>query len=97
MLVRVLVYSFDLGPVQSLKAKRMVVRSGKDRLISRFKMSVAETAFQDVTSRAELSMAFVASDVAQADRRSEQIDRFIEETIPARIVDVKVETHGRPR
>ena len=45
---------------QSLKEKRSVVRSLRDRLRSRFNVSVAETGLQDVHARAELTAALVA-------------------------------------
>jgi uncharacterized protein YlxP (DUF503 family) len=47
---------------QSLKDKRMVVRSVKDRLRSKFNVSVAEVDHQDLWQRAQISVVTVGSD-----------------------------------
>jgi len=96
VVVRVLVYTLDLSDARSLKDKRAVVRSLKDRLRSQFNLSVAETGHQDVWTRAEIAMTFVVSSGREADRTASAIDRFIEETSPVRILDVRSELHGRP-
>jgi uncharacterized protein len=61
-------WQLSLPGCASLKEKRSVVRSLKDRLKSRFSLSVAETDDQDVLTRAEISVALVSSDhrVAEA-------------------------------
>lgn len=63
----------------SLKEKRSVVRSLKDRLRTRFHLSVAETALQDVLGRAELSAALVATDRAFAEEVLDKADRMVQE------------------
>jgi uncharacterized protein len=55
-------WQLSLPGCVSLKDKRSVVRSLKDRLRSRFNVSVSETAQQDVHTRAEISIALVATD-----------------------------------
>ena len=62
----------------SLKDKRRVVKSLKDRLRSRFNVSVAETAYQDVWNRAELSIALVASDGKLTESVLSRVDRMLE-------------------
>jgi uncharacterized protein YlxP (DUF503 family) len=62
----------------SLKDKRRVVKSLKDRIRGRFNVSVAETDHQDVWTRAELSVALVTTDVASAGSVLAKLDRFIE-------------------
>ncbi len=56
----------------------MVVKSLKERLQHRFKVSVGETRHQDVWTRAELTAAVVAGDSAQADSILDHMDRFLE-------------------
>ncbi len=63
---------------RSLKEKRRVVKSLKERLQTRFRASVAETGFLDVWTRAELTAAVVASDAGHADSILGKLDRFIE-------------------
>jgi uncharacterized protein YlxP (DUF503 family) len=62
----------------SLKEKRSVIRSLRDRLRSKFNVSVSETGLQDVHSRAELTIALVASDARMAESVLEKADRLVE-------------------
>jgi len=71
-------WDLSLPESRSLKDKRRVVKSLKDRIRSRFNVSVAETAYQDVWTRAQLSVALVTSDGASADSVLSKLDRFIE-------------------
>jgi uncharacterized protein YlxP (DUF503 family) len=71
-----------------LKEKRMVVKSLKERLQHRFRVSVAETAHQDLWTRAELTAAVVAADRSQADSVLDKLDRFLEGDGRALIVAV---------
>ena len=78
MLVAGCSWDLSLPECSSLKDKRSVVKSLKDRLRRRFNVSVAETAYQDVWTRAQLSIALVATDGASADSVLTKVDRFIE-------------------
>ena len=68
----------SLPGCRSLKDKRRVVKSLKDRLQNRFNVSVAETAYQDVWTRAQLSVALVTTEGSLADSVLSNVDRFIE-------------------
>ena len=54
--------SLFIGEAQSLKDKRHALEGLKDRLRSRFNVSVAETAHQDMHQRAEIAVAAVSND-----------------------------------
>lgn len=69
----------------------MVIRSLKDRLRHRFNASVAETAHQDVWTRAELTVAVVATDTRFADSILDKIDDFVESDGRARIAGTRRE------
>lgn len=71
----------------SLKAKRSVVRSLKGRLQAEFRISVAETAFQDLWQKAELCAAVVASDRGTAERLLARLDRQVEADPRALIIE----------
>jgi uncharacterized protein len=88
MVVGVCSWNLSLPGCRSLKEKRMVVKSLKERLQHRFRVSVAETAHQDVWSRAELTVAVVAADRSQADSVLDRLDRFLEGDGRALIVGV---------
>jgi len=66
----------------------MVVKSLKERLRSRFSVSVGETAYQDIWTRAELTAAVVATDGRLADSILDKMDRFLEGDGRALIVQV---------
>ena len=78
MLVSGCSWDLSLPECRSLKDKRRVVKSLKDRIRGRFNVSVAETAHQDVWTRAQLSVALVTTDSASPDSVISKLDRFIE-------------------
>ena len=61
---------------RSLKEKRAVLRSLKDRL-GRMNVSVAESGLQDVRNRGRITVAFLAAHSAQADSVLMSVDRLI--------------------
>lgn len=93
MVVAVVTWELSLPGMGSLKEKRMVVRSLKDRLKSRFNLSVAETGHQDAWGRARISVALVASDRGAADGILDRADRLVASETRAVILDVRREWH----
>ena len=86
-------WQLSLPGCASLKEKRSVVRSLKDRLRVRFALSVAETAHQDVLTRAEVSVALVASDRRVAETVLDRADRLVQEDGRALILDSRRDFH----
>jgi len=78
MVVGSISWELSLPACGSLKEKRAVLRSIKDRIRHRFNVSVAETDFQDVWTRAELSVALVATDGRFAESVLDKVDDFVE-------------------
>ena len=78
MIIAVESWDLSLPECRSLKEKRMVVKSLKDRLQTRFRVSVAETRHQDLWTRAELTAAVVTIDRHQADSILDKLDAFVE-------------------
>jgi len=78
MVIGVCSWELSLPGCRSLKEKRMVVKSLKERLQARFRVSVAETGHHYVWTRAELTAAVVTSDAGHADSVLEKLDRFVE-------------------
>lgn len=72
---------------QSLKAKRMVVRSLRDKLRAEFEVSVAETDFQDKWQKAEVCVAFVTSDRRLADSLLSRVEDEVNAEAQARIIE----------
>ncbi len=78
MVIAVGSWDLSLPECRSLKEKRRVVKSLKERLQHRFRVSVAETRHQDVWTRAELTVAVVTTDRGLADSILDKLDRFVE-------------------
>jgi uncharacterized protein YlxP (DUF503 family) len=93
MVVGVMRWELSLPGCSSLKEKRMVVRSLKDRIHHRFKVSVAETDHQDVWTRAQLAVAVVSNDAGHADEVLDQVDRMVAQNGRALVLDRKRELY----
>lgn len=85
MVVASQTWELALPGCASLKAKRSVVRSLKDRVRARFNASVAETGWNDQHGRAMVSVAVVTTDAGQADAVLDKIDDFVD-THPGAVV-----------
>lgn len=85
--VGVVRWRFHLPGCRSLKAKRSVVGSLKGRIQSQFKVSVAETDFQDMWQRAEICVALVTSDRSLAESLLDRLDRFVASDPRAHVVE----------
>lgn len=87
MVVGLAVWVLYLPGCSSLKEKRQVVRSLKDRLHQQFNLSAAETNHQDVWQKAEIAASVVATDRRQAERVLQSADRLVEAEERARITE----------
>ena len=90
MVVGVISWELHLEGCSSLKQKRGILRSLKDRLRDRHKVSVAETDHQNTWQRAELSAAIVSSDRRQAQALLDRVDAFVASDAGVRVVDSAV-------
>ena len=81
------VWEVHIPECHSLKEKRSVLKSVKDRLHNQFNVSVSETAYQDVHQRAELAACVVSGDRSHANSVLTSVDRFLEAQPGVRIVD----------
>ena len=87
MVVAVVTWDLHLNGCASLKDKRRILKSLKDRLHRQFNVSVAETGDHDRWQRAELSCCVVAADRRQAERVLGSADRLVGQHDLARIID----------
>jgi len=79
MRIGVLRVYFQIPDSHSLKEKRRVVRSLKDRLFSQFNVSVAEIGSNDKLQVGELGIVTVANDRRFVDSVLQKVIDFIEE------------------
>ncbi|MCJ7499153.1 DUF503 domain-containing protein [bacterium] len=91
MVIGVLRLTLFLSESGSLKGKRRILRSIKDRLRSQFNVSVAEVDYQDLWQKAELAIALAATDRVYADKVLQTILGKVESWRLAEVIDVQVE------
>jgi uncharacterized protein YlxP (DUF503 family) len=89
--IALLTLDIHVPHAQSLKDKRMVVRSVKDRLRSKFNVAVAETDHQDLWQRAQLSAVTVGSDEAYLNQLLHLALEEAERTAPECMVQGNIE------
>lgn len=78
MLVVAAIFEIHIEYAQSLKEKRMVVKSLRDKLRSHFEISASEVAFQDLHQRSRIAIAFVTGNGPTADALLDKIHSFVE-------------------
>ncbi|MFO7169935.1 MAG: DUF503 domain-containing protein [Chloroflexota bacterium] len=92
MIVASCLITLHLPGVHSLKEKRSIVKSLLGRMRSRFNVSAAEVAEQDIHGRAVLGVACVSGSGGYAQGQLEALVRWIEEERPdVTILDADIE------
>ncbi len=89
MVVAVIGWELEIFGCQSLKEKRSVLKSLKDRLHNRFNVSVAETGHHDLWQRAELTACVVSADRRHAESVLGQADQLVNAEPRARVIHVE--------
>jgi uncharacterized protein len=89
MVVGVIVWELEVFGCQSLKDKRRVVKSLKERLQARFKVSAAETNHQDLWQRAEIAACVVAGEHRHVSDVLDALDRLVTSDMRARVITAR--------
>ena len=87
MVVGIRVWDLHLNGCGSLKDKRRIVRSLKDRLHRRFNVSVAETNHHELWQRAELACCVIGTDRRHAESVLSSADGLVSAAGLTRIID----------
>ena len=66
----------------SLKEKRMVIRSVKEKLKSKFNVSVSEVGDQNLWQSAQIAVVMVAPDQKQVEKVMQNVINFVEVNFP---------------
>jgi uncharacterized protein YlxP (DUF503 family) len=90
VVVAIATWELHLSGCQSLKDKRRILKSLKDRLHQRFNVSVAETAHQELWQRAELTCAVVSTERRHAETVLSAADRLVGQNGLVRVIDSTV-------
>jgi uncharacterized protein len=86
-LIRVII---EIPGSASLKDKRQVVMSLKDKIRRRFRVSIAEVDLQDSHTFAELGAAYVSNSRQLGEQVMNKILRFVEDKVPGRVSDAQI-------
>jgi uncharacterized protein YlxP (DUF503 family) len=87
MVVGIVRMELHLPAARSLKDKRQVVRSMKERIRERVKAAVAEVEFQDLWQRAAIGIAVVAADGGQVRELLNSARNIVEQYAQAQVLD----------
>ncbi len=91
MLIGVLQLEIRIGDAESLKDKRRIVRSLKDKWHHHHNVSVAEVDYLDFPSRALLGICMVGTDAPQLDSSLSKLVEHLKHERLAEIVDYQIE------
>ena len=90
MIVSMIQMIFEIPDVDSIKEKRRIIRSIKDKLQRRFNMSVAEVDLQDSLSFGQIGGALVSNSRDFGESVLQKAFAVIEKEIPVRIQDMSI-------
>lgn len=91
MFVAIAKISLSIPDSGSLKSKRHVLRKVLDKVKSRFNVSIAEVADNDLWQRATIGVAAVSNDHSFAQESIDKVIRFIDEMYVAPIISRQTE------
>ena len=91
VVIALLTLDIHIPHAQSLKDKRMVVRSVKDKLRTKFNVAVAEVEHQDLWQRTQLSVVTVGPDEAYLNQMLQHALEEAERTVPECMVQGNIE------
>jgi uncharacterized protein YlxP (DUF503 family) len=80
----------ELPDIDSIKAKRRIVHSLRDKLRSRFRVSAAEVDLLDSRSFAQIGCALVSNSRQFGETVMQKILKFCEDEVPGRIQAVQI-------
>ncbi|MBN2364812.1 MAG: DUF503 domain-containing protein [Calditrichaeota bacterium] len=86
LIVGLLTIDLFIPTSSSLKEKRLVIKSIKDKIHHKFNVSIAEVDFQDKWQRAQLAVVQVGNDYAFIEKNMNTIFNMIESVFTVEIV-----------
>lgn len=91
MIIGVLKLNIAIRQARSLKDKRQVINSLKDRLKNRYNVSIAEVDNQDVRQVGNLGIVQVGSDARYTRGSLDSVVDLVRDFRPAQLVDYSLE------
>ena len=90
MIVSMIQLIFEIPGVNSIKEKRRIIQSVKDKLQRRFHMSAAEVDLQDSLSFGQIGAALVSNSRTFGESVMHKAFEMIENETPIRIQDMSI-------
>ena len=90
MIVSMIQLIFEIPDVGSIKEKRQIIRSVKDKLQRRFHMSAAEVDLNDSLSFGQIGGALVSNSKIFGESVMHKALEMIEKEMPVRIQDISI-------
>ncbi len=94
MTVTMMLTILELPDLASLKDKRRIVHSLRDRLIRTFKVSAAEVDLHESLSFSQMGFALVSNDKVHGEKVMQKVLSFLENQAPGRISQVQIHTES---
>lgn len=91
--VGVRIFDIQIHGAQSLKEKRFVLRSLKDRINNRFNVSIAEVGHLDKWQRVELAVVTVSREHSSAEGTLDAVRGMLDREPELRIIDILTELY----
>ncbi len=82
---------FLIPSADSLKSKRRVLKSLKDRIRNRFNASVAEIAYLEEWQRSVIGITMIGNERRHLEQGHSALNRLVEETVEIQLLDVRME------
>ena len=90
MVVSMLQFRLELPPLSSIKDKRRIVSSIKEKLRVRFRLAVAEVDLQDSMSVAQIGAAYVSNSKQLGETVLQKALRFVDSHAEGRLGDAEI-------
>jgi len=90
MIVSMMQMIFEIPDAESIKEKRRIIRSLKDKLHRRFHMSAAEVDLNDSLSYGQIGGALVSNSRIFGESVMHKALEMIEKEVPVRIQDISI-------
>lgn len=91
MIVGIMILDLHANSTHSLKEKRQIVSSIKEKLKNKFNISLVESDYQDLWQKIQLSIAMVSNSMVIVEKAFSQIEDFIFLNYPVELIAVNKE------
>jgi uncharacterized protein YlxP (DUF503 family) len=88
VIVGIMVLDLHSNSTHSLKEKRQIVSSMKEKLKNKFNISLIESDYQDLWQKIQIAIAMVANSKTIVEKAFDQIENFIFMNYPVQTVTI---------